>query len=481
MPLRSVDPRHPPASRPATGLIGPIGITGWLAPVGAYQNGWSGAATTRRKRSPRVVSAQQAPFVQLLEGEVPRAVTYASIRRDTTRTQAMNCERLFDTFNRWDTEPAAHSESRFAFLNRIDEPFFNPVRELLEEWFTHLPDEAKCDLRGRFRSSHDWQMMSAFWELYLHESFRRSGFGITTHPHVPRSTNRPDFLVQQSGHSVYVEAVVSPGASDDAGLDRRRQALYDGLNNLRSPNFLLDAHLIQAGSSAPSVRRLRAELQDWLASLDPDRVTKEIGDRNVFLAGPQRSWQCEEWNVAFTAIPKDVTARNRPGIRPLAYLTEGDVTVVDRRGPLRNALDRKVRHYGSLDRPLVIALLCREQGVSQMAVGTMLHGQHGSKLTHRQLADVGLEGFFSTRTAGKVSAVLAACQLEPWYLVRRSPCIWPNPTTRHPLDVHLPWTVLGWDEKQDEPVLEADGVAMSEVFGLEQSWPGPDRAFESRP
>jgi hypothetical protein len=45
---------------------------------------------------------------------------------------------LFDDIERTDPSAAPRGESHFAFLNRIDRPYFAAVRDLLENWFTRL-------------------------------------------------------------------------------------------------------------------------------------------------------------------------------------------------------------------------------------------------------------------------------------------------------------------------------------------------------
>lgn len=50
---------------------------------------------------------------------------------------------LFDDLKREDPSPARPGEDSFAFLNRVDTPFWAKVRRLLEEWFGHYPAEGR--------------------------------------------------------------------------------------------------------------------------------------------------------------------------------------------------------------------------------------------------------------------------------------------------------------------------------------------------
>lgn len=110
--------------------------------------------------------------------------------------------RLFDDMERDSRSPAKRAESQFAFLNRTGRPYFAPVRDLLEDWFSHLPPDVQPALRSRFRKDDPGQNMGAFWELYLHEAHRRLGFAIQYEPPVPGHGPKPRFPVRARGGTV---------------------------------------------------------------------------------------------------------------------------------------------------------------------------------------------------------------------------------------------------------------------------------------
>jgi hypothetical protein len=63
-------------------------------------------------------------------------------------------------------------------------------------------------LRGTLASrKNDESFESGFWELYLHEGYRRSGYTITIHPDIPGASTHPDFLIEGHGSRFYLEAV----------------------------------------------------------------------------------------------------------------------------------------------------------------------------------------------------------------------------------------------------------------------------------
>jgi hypothetical protein len=113
---------------------------------------------------------------------------------------------LFDTSDRTDATPLRPGESRFEFLNRSASIFVRPIRELLQEWLDHVPADARRDLVGALQGDNR-QHESAFWELYLHEGFRCSGYEIEIHPEIPGITTGPDFRMSDGTTRFYLETV----------------------------------------------------------------------------------------------------------------------------------------------------------------------------------------------------------------------------------------------------------------------------------
>jgi hypothetical protein len=62
--------------------------------------------------------------------------------------------RLFDEFERTDPSPRGYEEDTFSFLNRVDQPFWQEIRDELERWYADYPDEEHgFGLRARFRKA----------------------------------------------------------------------------------------------------------------------------------------------------------------------------------------------------------------------------------------------------------------------------------------------------------------------------------------
>ena len=77
---------------------------------------------------------------------------------------------------RTDPGHARYGEDSFSFLDRVDQRYWERIRNELESWFAGYPDEEKADLKARFRDKSPAQHFAAWWELYLHRLFSRLGF-----------------------------------------------------------------------------------------------------------------------------------------------------------------------------------------------------------------------------------------------------------------------------------------------------------------
>jgi hypothetical protein len=58
---------------------------------------------------------------------------------------------IFDLIPRTDASPATPGETSFAFLNRVNSPYWQRVREFVETAFSAYSAENAADVRARFR------------------------------------------------------------------------------------------------------------------------------------------------------------------------------------------------------------------------------------------------------------------------------------------------------------------------------------------
>jgi hypothetical protein len=383
--------------------------------------------------------------------------------------------KVFDDVPRTDATPARHNEGRFAFLNRSASQYFQAVRDLIEDWFAHLPPPAKNDLRGALRAD-DRQMESAFWELFLHEAYRCSGYEIEIHPDIPGRPTRPDFRITRSEERFYLEAVSVGQAATAIGEDRRLQDLHQILADLQVQDFSLELSTYTIGRKPLATKRLRRELQAWLASLDPDAVARSVEARTAvgFDALPSFAWEDEGWRLEFHALPLKDEVRGKPR-SALGMLGPGEAVVVDNVTGIRRALDSKKNKYGQLDAPLVVAVLSntmyptKDYEFEQALYGVSSYRPRASPGHPGSLVE---EGFWLTKTGwryGNVPQVVTAAGLSPWTVTTIRPRLW---TTLEPdvATTHQPDWLARLDLSVEARPLPS--TAMSSCLGRPPDWPG---------
>jgi hypothetical protein len=392
-------------------------------------------------------------------------------------------EPLFDEVHRSDASVAGFQESTFAFLNRIAGAYWDYPRSLMQQWMDRIGDDISYnDLLQRLRSKDNEQFRSAYLELYLHESLLRAGYEVVIHPGVPGATRQPDFLAVRGDHRVYIEAI-APGAPAPAkAAAARRAVLFDTVNRLGDPNFILWLDHLVDGPRPPKAARLRAELRQWLGRLDPNAPWTAD-------AAPRYDWREDGWEARLKALPKKIEARGtRPDSQAIGIYAHTGVSVVDDAPAIREALAEKHHGYGGLNAPFVIA------------IGTYIFDRdrwHATNAMYGQLAiefdpnaDVEAptravrqtDGYFGTPPQWQnrnVSGVLLVNQLMPYYLQRAEVTLWrhPNPVHLLPDELGLPAHVI---TVEDGELSEASpDSSAEEFFGLPDPWP-PGEAWPNR-
>jgi hypothetical protein len=135
-----------------------------------------------------------------------------------------NVIRLFDEKERTEQGWARRNEALMHYLDRSGRRQCARVRALLEDWFSRYPQEHRRHLRGQMFSDSDSKQRSAWWELYLHESFVRAGCSVEV------SSGTPDFLIESECGRFYVEATARFEDPTDIARERRENALLEELD-----------------------------------------------------------------------------------------------------------------------------------------------------------------------------------------------------------------------------------------------------------
>lgn len=380
---------------------------------------------------------------------------------------------IFDDFVRTDHEPAKRNETTYSFLNRSARPHFAEVRRLLTEWVGEFPSSERNSLIKNMQSRDNHAFESAFWELYLHEAYRRAGYSITVHPDVPGSSKHPDFLVENGDSRFYLEAVRANIAANTLAKRRRLNDVHTVLENLEADKFIVRFADDTIGPRPLATTTLRSQLKQWLASLDPQAVTDQFATSSTRNAFPRYSFEADGWRLEFTAIPLHAEAHGTGGSL-IGLSGPRRAAAVDNITPLTRAVDEKANRYGALDAPLVIAVMANtEIPTRDYQIQQALYGLSAARprQASENPGDLYSDGHWLSRKGwrrGHAPQVITACDLKPWFVTRVQPCLW---STLEP-GVSMPpqprWLASVSVDSQDPTISPAQPI--NELFGLPDTW-----------
>ncbi len=260
--------------------------------------------------------------------------------------------RLFDSTEHDLDGPASHTIDTYTFFDRSSRYDVGKVRDDLESWFSYFPEHDKKDLKAQFKSNFS----SCFFELYLHEIFRRLGYTLAVHPAIEGTGKRPDFFAEGHGTAFYLEAKEATNTSfDDQKEKKRLNALYEVLDKMPSPNHFIRMNKVQFKSkeNQPSSVKISKYFQKILAQLDPDVMEQTLLAGGI-AAIPIFRYEDDLAIVEISPIPKSKEGRNKPGRTIGMYSSEpqwmsNDVSI-------KNAIKNKASRYGKLDLPYIVCV-----------------------------------------------------------------------------------------------------------------------------
>ena len=249
-----------------------------------------------------------------------------------------------------------HRESSFAFLNRSSWLLCERDRRLYDEWFAELPHDAQNKLIGRFKNVIDAHHASAAFELLIHALMIRLGGTVQVEPPIEGSTTTPDFLVEHRGTRFYIEATVSRAWNSGEQRDTLEDTVFDWINEIESPNFLLDVDTDGKLPHLPKRATVVEPLRSLLSSHDPDELHRMITTNNGWAPMPFEVIHHNGWTLTAELIPKKPESRGRASDSTIGVYPAGpylDTRPAVTRKIVNKARDKRGR---TLDAPLIIAV-----------------------------------------------------------------------------------------------------------------------------
>lgn len=258
---------------------------------------------------------------------------------------------LFTDKIRTNTKYAVPGEPTYSFLNRSALPEFVPVREKLNAWFAHYPEDEQYELKKRLQTQR--QFDDAFFELYVHEFFYRRGFHLSVHPELTTTAKQPDFIVSKEDESkFYLEVKVVHDESDhERNYKEKQNKIAHELNKLGNfPYWISIRELVVKNDSSFSVKALIRKIEEALNSFNYLRMIELAS--NEYL-----SYEDENIQIKLAFWPRTssrIHGMNR-AVGVHGYFEVGYVKTSD---SLTKAIKEKAKKYGTLNHPFVLALSC---------------------------------------------------------------------------------------------------------------------------
>ena len=352
------------------------------------------------------------------------------------------------------------------------------ILEVMNQWFSHIPETSQPDLRRRLTSPVDSQFHAAFWELYLHETLIRLGYEVSCHPALDGVPRQPDFLASRDGKPIfYLEATSTNDSAAGVGAKARVDSILASIDQIESGNFFTWITIESQGPNPLAVKRLRARVREWLGSLDPDEVELRFREATLKQGGEQDfasiTWEEDGWALLIRAVPKKPEARGLPVDSSLGAWGTRAMQVNDAE-PIRKALKAKGKAYGLLGAPFIVAIRTDHIFPTQYDVADALFGSSvieiqtfsdGRRTSAPARASNGywLEGTRWRHT--NVSAVLYVNGMTAGSYSTLTPTLWLHPAADFPLDPVAAWETARAND-QGELVLTEPDVSPGELLTM---------------
>ena len=375
--------------------------------------------------------------------------------------------RIFDDFARDDPGRMYDGESMFLFLNRSSRPAVEATRLTIEDWFAAYPPDHQGSLRGSIRSKINNQHHAAYFELFLHELFRKMGFRITIHPDIPNSNHHPDFYLTSDNLSpFYVEAKLASGQSESEIAEEKLWGdVIRCIDEIESPDFYLTIHPKSIPDSPPRLTDIKKHVTKFIHNLSS---THQKGREDICIRGLQ---------FGIGVIPRgDSKGNSRLGSIGSIW-GEWNIIPSDLTDHLGDAIERKSKRYGKLDAPYLIAVDIMNASLSPLDLFNVLYGIGPEEIIRpKDGSRLGIELRQSGGVLPKypnVTAIIAFHQVMPSFIPHDWPIpqayVCPNPWAQHPLPEAIPR--LFRFELVNDRFVPVAGDPLTEILGLPPNWP----------
>ena len=253
----------------------------------------------------------------------------------------------------------------------------------------------------------------------------------------------------------------------------REELVFDELNKLHSPDFLLASMVRGELLSNPPLMKIRKTFQTWIDQLSYESVK----DCHTTLDTKfSKSIEHGGWTLTLDPLVRREHLRGTPNPQP--FIPPPSADFVDSTIPIIRAVREKAQRYRNLGSPLVVAVNALDlAGVNRSDIlkalfgwGEMMDEGTSAKITP-PLGIRRAECVWSATKNTSVSAVLLFNELQTNSIAYAPVCLYENPWSSHPIPSDLQRVPRGIVD--GEMIRWQNGESLRSVLDLPEHWPGP--------
>lgn len=257
-------------------------------------------------------------------------------------------KRLFET-----------GENHFEFWQQSSMPDLEEAKADFNEWFSYYPDDEKAKLKKDFKTED--KFYDAWYELFIHELFRRQGYELSVHPVLPNSSEHPDFLANKNRYSCYIEAKQVTGLTTEQKRKKKiKDIITDRLQKVNLPNHMLMLEdLLFSDGASPSMKKVSKWLEEVVGAIETTEIKThaDLDNRETLTySGHGLTIKIKVLSSDYASIVKG--DRDDLPHRPFGVIFEGVTISAADRGSvaITKAITTKSRKYGKLDKAFLLCL-----------------------------------------------------------------------------------------------------------------------------
>lgn len=228
---------------------------------------------------------------------------------------------------------------RYDYRNRYTAPFIaklafdpmlRPERDIIEEWFDKLPEEAKPDMLSRLRSINIRDHFGAYFELVIHQFLIDAKFTVYFHPKI--AEGNPDLLIE--GKNLRKPTVIEVATVfDESRWEKEEQKFNIILERLNAIEHFYSVIISNESEQIPedvNYDELEYFIQSQLDSFHSQDISSP-----------------REFRYKQNALELKLTALPNLSESPIVLSHGGPVRFVGT-NQLRSAIEKKINRYKSV-------------------------------------------------------------------------------------------------------------------------------------